>query len=395
VRLDGTRGVDGELAFVPPGPRPDAPHRIAYRHAHSQANPEAHWGRHTLQALRFGLRALDLAFPELAPFTPENTRILGAGLSNGGGALLRATELPGAEAFDAVVAAAPNLTVAGARHLYDFALDAALYQPCLFADPDFDGAPGVLPADAMRTSALARCASLAAAGLLDAKDDPVAQAREARARLRAAGWEDAPLRLAAFHVGLDLWRSLVATYTQAYSRAPFALPQCGYSFALADAQGAPRAASAAERAAWWADGTGVAPGMGIVVQDALAARPDPAFPALDCVRRLRAGDGADSAALAAGIDATRASARPRVGHIHVLHGADDGLVPAAFASRAWVGAVRAGGAAGTLIYDELPNVQHFDAFLPLPAFAGRMQPLLPPAHAALDRAWAAIAEPQR
>jgi hydroxybutyrate-dimer hydrolase len=48
-----------------------------------------------------------------------------------------------------------------------------------------------------------------------------------------------------------------------------------------------------------------------------------------------------------------------------------------------------------LIYDELPDVQHFDAFLPLPAFAGRMQPLLPPAHAALDRAWAAIAEPRR
>lgn len=395
VRLDGTRGVDGGLAFVPPGPRPDVSHRIAYRHAHSQANPEAHWGRHTLQALRFGLRALDLAFPDLAPFTPENTRIIGAGLSNGGGALLRATELPGAEAFDAVVAAAPNLTVAGARHLYDFALDAALYQPCLFADPEFDGAPGVLPAAAMRAAALARCASLAAAGLLDAKDDPVAQAREARARLRAAGWEDAPLRLAAFHVGLDLWRSLVATYTQAYTRAPFAAPQCGYSFALLDPQGAPRAATAAERAAWWADGTGIAPGMGIVVHDALAAGADPAFPALDCVRRLRAGDGANASALAAGIDATRATARPRVGHIHVLHGADDGLVPAAFAARAWVDAVRAGGTAGTLIYDELPNVQHFDAFLPLPAFAGRMQPLLPPAHAALDRAWAAVAGPRR
>jgi hydroxybutyrate-dimer hydrolase len=391
VRLDGTRGVDGDLAFVPAGPRPQAPHRIAYRHAHSQANPEADWGRHTLQALRFGLHALDLAFPDLAPFTVDNTRIIGAGLSNGGGALLRGTELPGGEAFDAVVAAAPNLAVAGARHLYDVALDAALYQPCLFADPAFEGAPGVLPPPVMQAAALARCASLAAAGLLDEQHDPVAQAREALARLRAAGWEDAPLRLAAFHVGLDLWRSLVATYTQSYTRASFAVPQCGYSFALPDAQGAPRAASAVERAAWWADGSGIAPGMGIVVQDALAAGADPAFAALDCARRLRAGSGPESAALAAGIDATRASARPRASNIHVLHGADDGLVPAAFASRAWVAAVRASGA--TVVYDELADVQHFDAFLPLPAFAGRMRPLLPPAHAALDAAFARLNGP--
>jgi hydroxybutyrate-dimer hydrolase len=390
VRVDGTRSAQGELAFVPPGPRPDAAHRIAFRHAHSQANPEAHWGRHTLQALRFGLHALNLAFPELAPFTPENTRILGAGLSNGGGALLRGAELPGGEAFDAVVAAAPNLTVAGRRHLYDYALDAALYQPCLFADPDFDGAPGVLPPAVMQAAALARCASLAAAGLLDEQHDPVAQAREARVRLHAAGWEDAPLRLAAFHAGLDLWRSLLATYTQAYTGAAIAAPQCGYTFALLDPQGAPRAASIAERAAWWADGNGIAPGMGIVVHDALAAGADPAFPALDCVRRLRAGEGQAAASLAAGIDATLATARPRAPHIHVLHGADDGLVPAAFSSRAWVEAVRASGTPGTLVYDELPNVQHFDAFLPLPAFAGRMKPLLPPAHAALDDAFARV-----
>jgi hydroxybutyrate-dimer hydrolase len=391
VQLDGTRGADGELVFVPPGPRPDEPHRIAFAHAHSRANPEADWGRHVLQAMRFGLRALDLAFPDLAPFTPDNTRIIAAGLSNGGGAVLRAAELDGAQAFDAVVAAAPNLTLPGGRHLYDYALDAALYQPCLFADPDFGGAPGVLPPDVQRAAALARCASLRAAGLLDA-DDPLAQAREARARLQAAGWEDAPLALAAFHSGLDLWRSLAATYSQAYTRAPFAEPVCGFRFQLVDAQGAPRAATAAERAAWWADGNGIAPGMGIAVRGGGEALSDPAFAALDCVRRLRAGGGELAPALAAGIDETRATGRPVASRVLVLHGADDGLVPAAFAARAWVRGVQAAGYAGELRYWEIPHVQHFDAFLGLPTFAGRMLPLMPYAHQALDLAWATVAE---
>lgn len=393
VRLDGTRGAEGDLVFVPPGRRPDEAHRIAFAHAHSQANPEADWGRHVLQAMRFGLRALDEAFPNLAPFTPDNTRIIAAGLSNGGGAVLRAAEIEGAQAVDAVVAAAPNLTLPGGRHLFDYALDAALYQPCLFADPDFGGAPGVLPPDAQRAAALARCASLHAAGLLDA-DHPVAQAREARHRLRATGWEDAPLALAAFHSGLDLWRSLIATYSQAYARASFAEPVCGFRLHLLDAAGAPRAATAAERASWWADGNGIAPGLGIAVRSMLDGAGDPVFASLDCVRRLRAqtADGGAGAALDAGIAATLATGRPRAARVLVLHGADDGLVPAAFAGRAWVRAVESAGFDGELRYWELPQVQHFDAFLGLPAFAGRMLPLMPYAHEALDLAWAAVVD---
>jgi hydroxybutyrate-dimer hydrolase len=86
----------------------------------------------------------------------------------------------------------------------------------------------------------------------------------------------------------------------------------------------------------------------------------------------------------------RANGRPRAARVLVLHGADDGLVPAAFAGRAWVRGVEARGYAGELRYWELPQVQHFDAFLGLPAFAGRMLPLLPYAHQALDLAWAAL-----
>ncbi len=389
VALDGTRSDRGELAFVPSTTTGAPAHRVAFRHAHSGDNPEADWGAHTLQALRFGLHALDLAFPQLAPFTADNTRIIGAGLSNGGGAVLRAAELPGGEAFDAVVAAAPNIAAPGARHMFDFALDAALYQPCLFADPAFEGAPGVLPPAALQAAATARCASLAAAGLLRA-GDPVAQAREALAVLRAHGWEELPLQLAAFHSGLDLWRSLMATYTQAYARASVAQPACGYGFAALDAAGTPRPSTVAERAAWWADGNGIGPGIGIGLLDPLAQGEDRAFPGLDCVRRLRAGEGAQAGALALGIQQTLATGMPRSPRVLVVHGANDGLVPAAFTARAWTTAVRASAPAVALRYWEVAHVQHFDALLAAPTFAGRMLPLMPYAHQALDLAWNSV-----
>ena len=389
VLLDGTRASAGELAFMPPGAAPRAPHRVAFRHAHSASNPEAEWGRHTLQALRFGLQALDLAFPELAPFTVDNTRIIGAALSNGGGALLRATELPGGEAFAAVVAAAPNLTAPRALHLSDYALQAALYQPCIFGDPEFVGAPSPLPLNTLRTMAARRCNSLARAGLLTASD-PTAQAREALALLKASGWEDAPLNLAGFHAGLDLWRSVSAVYINAYARATADRPVCGYSFAMLDAQGAPRASTAQERASWWSDGSGIAPSTGVTLLDDNAKGEDPAFAGLDCVWRLRSGGSALSRTIRESMAATVSSATPRAGRVLVLHGVDDGLVPAAFASRAWIDAVRERAPQAQTYYWEIPNVQHFDAFLGLPSFAGRMLPLIPYAHQALDLAWAAV-----
>lgn len=390
VALDGTRAAEGALGLVPAGAAAArGAHRVAFRHAHSGDNPESRWGEMVLQAMHFGLHALDRAFPGQAPFTPANTRIIAVGLSNGGGAVLKAAELAGGEDLDAVVAAAPNIAAPGATPLFDFALDAALYQPCVFADPAFDGAPGVLPPEAMVALAQRRCASLAAAGLLPA-GDPVAQARAAREHLRARGWEDAPLALGALHSGLDLWRALVATYVQAYTRATVDAPVCGYGFSAVDAAGAPRATTGAERSAWWADGSGIAPGAGIAVIDALAAGADPAFPALDCLRLLRAGGEPQSIALAEGIAAIRATAQPRALRILVVHGHDDGLVPAAFTGRAWTTAVAANGHAGELRYWELPHVQHFDAFLGLPAFAGRLLPLIPYAHQALDLAWDAV-----
>ncbi|HET7845831.1 MAG TPA: 3-hydroxybutyrate oligomer hydrolase family protein, partial [Xanthomonadales bacterium] len=206
VALDGTRvaldaGVPVELA---PNGNAAQPHRVAIKHAHSGDNPEAQWGAHVLAAARFGLQALDAAFPDQAPFTAENTRVIALGLSNGGGAVLKAGEQDDEGLIDAVVAVAPNIAAPGARTLFDVGTEAALLQPCaLLAIAD---APALLPEPAWKGLATLRCASLKAAGLVDGADAP-AQAADALARLRAGGWTDGALSDAGVNLTFDLWRA--------------------------------------------------------------------------------------------------------------------------------------------------------------------------------------------
>src|SRR5690606_22033032 len=115
VRADGTVGAPADgLAFVPD---PASGRGVAVKHAHSRDNPEADWGVHVKQAAEFALQALDRAFPQAAPFAFDNTTVIAVGISNGGGAVLRAAEADGDDWLDAVVAGAPNITVAGARPL--------------------------------------------------------------------------------------------------------------------------------------------------------------------------------------------------------------------------------------------------------------------------------------
>ncbi|MBK8284655.1 MAG: hypothetical protein IPK97_07035 [Ahniella sp.] len=135
---------------------------VAFKHAHSTDNPEADWGDHVLQAAEFGLEMLGQAFPAHGPFTGGRTRVLGFGLSNGGGAVLQAAERDTRGLLDGVVAAAPNIHVPGQLSLYDIALEAAIFQPCLL----LDGAPpAFLPEAAWRTPAEQRCRSLKGDGL--------------------------------------------------------------------------------------------------------------------------------------------------------------------------------------------------------------------------------------
>ncbi|HVI60151.1 MAG TPA: 3-hydroxybutyrate oligomer hydrolase family protein [Luteimonas sp.] len=382
ARADGTAGgLDGgdALAFVPDAPVGAS--GVAFKHAHSKDNPEADWGRHVRQAAQFALHALDEAVPDAAPFTFGNTRVIAVGISNGGGAVLRAAELDG-DWLDAVVAGEPNVHVEGARPIYDFATEAALLQPCALLHLD----PASLAQPPMRAQAgplwTLRCASLKAAGLVTGAT-AAEQAKSAYDAMRASGWTDAALRSGAASSGFDLWRAVAVAYASAYGRYGVGEHPCGYAYSAQDAGAGARAATAAERAAWWSDAAGIPPGNGVGIVDAKTAARDPVLPGLRCLRALWDGQGVDADRVRKGVAETRASL-PRAGlPVIVVHGLDDGLVPPAFSSAPYVAAAQAAGR--EVRYWQVHNVEHFDAFLGFPDYAARYVPSLPYVYAALDR----------
>ena len=390
AKLDGTRASEGDASefsaphFAGVGPAP-----IALKHAHSGDNPEADWGRHVQQAAQFALQVLGSAHPEGGPFTFANTRVIAVGVSNGAGAVLRAAELPG-DWLDGVVAVSPNSYPAeGGRALYDYATEAALYMPCALNAAAFDAVALARPGASKAAAGNARCTSLHSAGLLQATT-PEQQAKEARAFLHSTGWTDAAVTAGALSTAFDLWRAVAVTYASAYARTAASDMPCGYSFHAMDAKGVMHAPSAAEQAAWWSDASGIPPGAGVGINDAMASGADPAWPGLQCLRALWQDKGELSGRVQTGVAATRA-ALPRSGlPVLVMHGADDGLVVEAFSGGAY--AYWAKSAGRDVRYWRVANAQHFDAFLGLPALGSNYVPMLPYAYRGLDAMWAHLAD---
>ena len=381
VAVDGTVAAPGggDLAFAPDAAAGAT--GVAFRHAHSLDNPEADWGRHVRQAARYALQVLDDAVPAAAPFRFGDTRVIAVGISNGGGAVLRAAELEGGW-LDAVVAGEPNVYVEGGRPLYDFASEAALLQPCALLHMPESGLPQPPMLAQLAPFWAVRCDSLAKAGLVEG-GDTAAQAGSAYQRMRDNGWSDDAMRAGMASSGFDLWRSVLVTYASAYGRYRAGEHPCGYGFSAQQTDSTPRAATAAERAAWWSDAAGIPPGNGVGIIDTRMSLPDFTLAGLQCLRGFWQGEGADAARVRAGIAETRAG-MPRVGlPLVVVHGLDDGLVPPAFSSAPYVAAAR--GAGHEVGYWQVRNAEHFDAFLGFPGYAARYVPLLPYVYAALER----------
>ena len=381
VRADGSTAAlqaADDFAFLP-----DAPVNasgVAVKHAHSQDNPESDWGRHVRQAADIALQALNQALPEAPAFTHANTRVIAVGISNGGGAVLRAAE-QGQGWLDGVVAGEPNIysNGAGSRALYDYTTEAAELMPCALLA--VDGLPGSPLSAAGRAGGAVRCATLATQGAITGTDT-AAQAADALRKMAAAGWTLPALRAGALSVDFDLWRAVAVTYASAYGRYGVGEHPCGYRFSATQADFSPRAATAAERAAWLSDGSGIPPGAGVNIVDARMALPDATAPGLACLRQLWTGNDAAAQRVQAGIAQTRSAPPPPGLPVMLVHGTADGLIPFAFTSAPYAAAARAAGAEVSLW--QVDHVQHFDGFLALPDYAARYLPLLPYVYRALD-----------
>ncbi|MBV6425047.1 MAG: D-(-)-3-hydroxybutyrate oligomer hydrolase [Steroidobacteraceae bacterium] len=407
LRIDGTIGEAGDplLSFEPDkaavaklaAARPTA---VLFRHANSGLNVEAHWGEYLLQAIDVAFRLLNEELPDRAtPFTPANTLVIAAGISNGGGTVLKAMERDTAGWIDGAVVSEPNISVPGlrlfgheTRPLYDLAVAQLLLQPCaLLADEDRT-APFLAATAAARPALEEWCRNLAARGeLRDAGIEPgsaasadvAALARAAREMLLALGILPEALRLGHVNVHASLWSAIAVSYAAAYAQmTPDELP-CGVSFAATDAAGAPRVLTTEELARFFADSTGIAPtaGVNLVGQSTGGALRAENFASVDLARCLRGLRDRLAPGVAAVAAHPRADARPLI----VLHGRGDGLIAVNHSSRPYYYAsATAGGASAGIRYYEVERGQHFDAFLPLPGFAGHYVAMQPFLEAAMD-----------
>jgi hydroxybutyrate-dimer hydrolase len=421
------------------------PNRVAYKHAHSEQNPERNWGNNTLQAVRLAFWALNEKFGSVGPdgavrvaFDPKNTLVIASGISNGGTGALQAAEQDLSGLIDGVAITEPNAQpgnlkglriVQGSveqpaigKPLLDYFTYANLYQPCAAATMAPADSAGYLFVSILTPTVISqgatRCASLAAKGLVDGTT-LADQSADARARLRAYGWlaDSDALQLSHYAFATP---AIAVTYTNALGRASVLDNLCGYSFANTSGAGDPIAQVPALQLGNFSTGNGVPPTPGVNLVYNLAANgagagkrdlfaSSPSNGALDlaldgavCQRNVTVGTdivgggalAGDEAAIAAsigrGVTEVLLNARLRGKPTLIVHGRSDALVPVNHASRAYYGAnqLAEGGGHRDVSYVEVTNAQHFDAFLGFPGYADRYVPLHVYLIRALNSMWA-------
>jgi hydroxybutyrate-dimer hydrolase len=413
------------------------PNRVAFKHAHSQQNPEADWGRNTLQAIVFAYYVLNENHVN-APSTSKggkrivldrrNTLVIASAVSNGAGAALIAAEQDQHNLIDGVAVTEPQVQpddmsglsiVQGTtpmktigRPIYDYFTWANLYQPCAALSSRAANSPAAAFLSAANSEN--RCAGLAAKGLLPASATTLAQRADAALdKLHDYGWLPDSDVLQSSHYRFAT-NSIVVTYANAYGRFSVADNVCGFSFANTNPAGNVIAQLLASQASIFATGNGVPPTTGVNVVyndsvggaklDLLATSPstgvtDFALDGAICHRNLVEGrdivtgaplTGAAKSAsdrIRAGIAEVQVTARLKNTPAIIVQGRADTLVPVNHASRAYYlknqsDAVGVSNAR----YIEVTNAQHFDAFLPGGAVFGGYEQRFLPLHVYLIRA---------
>ncbi|WP_246278908.1 D-(-)-3-hydroxybutyrate oligomer hydrolase [Paraburkholderia ultramafica] len=380
------------------------PNRYAFKHAHSQQNPEQDWGKNTLQAIQFAYWALNDSFGALIGSTRTvryangSITTIAASVSNGGGASLAAAEQDTSGLITAVVVGEPQINLrlpaqvavaqggvpvgAFGKPLADYMTLANMLQPCAALAPAATGAPNLSALPVATTTAIrtARCASLALGGVIIGAD-VTTRAVNALALLHQNGYQtDSDLLQA------PMWDSqavpaVAVTYANAYARASVADNLCNFSFGTTSAAGVAGVTPAVSpMLTVFGNGNGVPPtnGVNLVFNagalgavDHRLATADASFAGAACLRAQWT-----SGALNGSVDAIRVNANLHGKPTIIVQGRADALVPINHASRPYLGMNQlAEGSASKLSFYEVTNAQHFDAFLGVAGFDTRFVPL--------------------
>ncbi|MCB1928735.1 MAG: D-(-)-3-hydroxybutyrate oligomer hydrolase [Rhodocyclaceae bacterium] len=394
------------------------PNRYAFKHAHSQHNPEMDWGRNVLQSIEFAFYVLNEQFgtrgpgePQRATLTPDNTMVIASSVSNGGGSSVRAAEMDRKGLIDGVAVSEPNVNprpagfaiVQGAgaplydhgRSLYDYTTLINVYQGCANAA----AANAVAPFNFAPSPD--SCTSLAEKGLLTGAT-LAEQAEQAQRIINDYGVTPEQNLVQPSHWFVNVPQSISVTYGNAYSRSSVVDNLCGYSFG-ASAGGVPVALAEAAELILFGTSNGIPPtgGVNLINDDSLGGAMENRVSISPSTGR--ADQNLDGAlclrALATGFDPVtgeRLRGTARALHRHILHsieqlrasgdlggrpavfvtGRNDAILPINHTSRSYFGLnqSRHGDRSG-LRYYEITNAHHLDVFNVFPGFAENFIPL--------------------
>ncbi|OYU99191.1 MAG: D-(-)-3-hydroxybutyrate oligomer hydrolase, partial [Burkholderiales bacterium PBB5] len=447
ARIDGTRGAASAIgtaahfrANLSDAARTAfntaTPDRFAFKHAHSQRNPEKDWGTFTLKAVELALWVLNERYSPLlanglrqATIRPDNTLVIASSVSNGGGAAIAAAELDRAGLIDGVAVAEPAIEMPASpgisvrrgsaspltygKTLVDFTSYANVFQSCASLSAALTGAPYAANYAAFFGALAAnRCASLKTAGLITGSTT-AELADAALAKLLDYGWEAESIPLHASHAAFEVAPAVTVTFANALARASVADNLCGYSFGATTTAGVPQPLAAVPPntlPAMAATGNGVPPAnnvqlinnlsVGAPLRDLFSFSPSTVKQDMNldgalCLRNLISGTSTAAKALQAGVDETRRNGKLGGKPTVIVHGRSDALLPVNHTSRPYTALSKVvEGSASQLSYIEVTNAQHFDGFIPLtsvlPGYDSRYIPLHLYLNRALDAVWAKL-----
>lgn len=255
-RIDGTRGTATEVgkashftanlsAAEREAYNKANPNRIAFKHAHSQQNPEKDWGKFTLEAVELAFQVLNTKGYNL---TPANTLVIASSVSNGGYSSLMAAEQDTKGLIDGVAVSEPNVSIKNQPFTVNYANNAPvanpgrplidyyslwnLYVQCaaMTSDSALSDYQVKSPIKFSGEIGMNRCKSLADKGLLKTKF-VADQAEEARGILRAYGLTADQEGLQNTTAALSFHEAITTGYANSYGRFSVADNLCGYSYA--------------------------------------------------------------------------------------------------------------------------------------------------------------------
>ena len=388
------------------------PNRWAFKHAHSQLNPEEDWGKNVLRSIEFAFDVLNEQFGRRGMrFSKRNTIVIASSVSNGGGASVRAVEQDDKGLIDGLAVAEPNVNprfrsnfsivqgsgppfFAHSRPLIDYTTLVNVFQGCANAAPANAGAP----LNVLNVPGGPRCADLHARGLLTATT-PADQATEAQKIINDFGILPEQNVVQPGYWFANVSQAISVTYANTYGRFSVLDNLCAYSMA-AVAAGVPAPLAPATEAQIFGTSNGIPPtpaNIGVALINNAApggpredriSTPSQNLDGALCLRSLATGKDAVTGAplagtqkaqadrIARGVAEVLATGRLRRVPAIFVTGRSDGILPPNFTSRAYFGLNNVvEGSTSSLRYYEVTNAQHLDSFNQFPGYNDKFIPL--------------------